>query len=177
MRWKGINLYSIIWIIKITMEWNRMELTSSHTTNLSSILFHSIWEVREGMWIFCLFHHILSKQWNGIFIPFHSVSFHFILPLHSIPLYFISPNRASLGISKMLCSSYNPRIMKNEFLEKARFEFYNLNYKITFWVQVWIDLTGVMSTLIGPFVAYCEKKKLENMVLTSSLFEVSYWWT
>jgi hypothetical protein len=30
MRWKGmrrdgINLYSIIWIIKITMEWNRME--------------------------------------------------------------------------------------------------------------------------------------------------------
>jgi hypothetical protein len=54
MRWKGmrrdgINLYSIIWIIKITMEWNRMELTSSHTTNLSSILFHSISEVREGM--------------------------------------------------------------------------------------------------------------------------------
>jgi hypothetical protein len=54
MRWKGmrrdgINLYSIVWIIKITMEWNRMELTSSHTTNLSSILFHSIWEVREGM--------------------------------------------------------------------------------------------------------------------------------
>jgi hypothetical protein len=59
MRWKGmrrdgINLYSIIWIIKITMEWNRMEwnrmeLTPSHTTNLSSILFHSIWEVREGM--------------------------------------------------------------------------------------------------------------------------------
>jgi hypothetical protein len=59
MRWKGmrrdgINLYSIIWIIKITMEWNRMEwnrmeLTPSHTTNLSSILFHSISEVREGM--------------------------------------------------------------------------------------------------------------------------------
>jgi hypothetical protein len=49
MRRDGINLYSIIWIIKITMEWNRMELTPSHTTNLSSILFHSIWEVREGM--------------------------------------------------------------------------------------------------------------------------------
>jgi hypothetical protein len=81
---------------------------------------------------FLLLHHKLSKQWNGIFIPFHSVSFHFILPLHSIPLYFISPNRASLGISKMLCSSYNTRIMKNEFLEKARFEFYNLNYKNTF---------------------------------------------
>jgi hypothetical protein len=78
MRRDEKNKCSIVWIIKITMEYDGIDSITYHHFTLNFVpsnLEDERWNVN-----FFLLYHKLSKQWYGISIPFYFISFHFILP-------------------------------------------------------------------------------------------------